>query len=105
MSKVMLLLDKNRMNSPIEQPLRHLLDPSYPLCREDVLWALGFIKKKVADGAPDWSGLDRPQLLARFACFADMALLLLHRRSPSSQETACLREMLSELCRKAEIMN
>ncbi|WP_254450431.1 hypothetical protein [Cohnella herbarum] len=89
-------MDNNRMISHSEQPLRRLLDPSYPLCREDVLWALGFIKKKVADGAPEWSGLDRPQLLAHFACFADMALLLLHRRSPSSQETACFRAMLGE---------
>jgi hypothetical protein len=93
----MLHLDNNRNPKPIEQPLRRLLDPSYPLCREDVLWALGFIKKKVADGAPEWSGLDRPQLLAHFACFADMALLLLHRRSPSNHETACFRTMLREL--------
>ncbi|MEQ4485315.1 hypothetical protein [Cohnella silvisoli] len=90
-------MDNKRLAPQIEQPLRHLLDPSYPLCREDVLWALGFIKKKVADGAPEWSGLDRPQLLAHFACFADMALLLLHRRSPSNQETECFRAMLSEL--------
>jgi hypothetical protein len=93
----MLQLDNIPMDSPIGQPLRRLLDPSYPLCREDVLWALGFIKKKVADGAPEWSGLDRPQLLAHFACFADMAMLLLHRRSPSGSETACFRTMLSDL--------
>jgi hypothetical protein len=93
----MLHLENKRTTLPIEQPLRRLLDPSYPLCREDVLWALGYIKKKVADRAPEWSGLDRPQLLAHFACFADMALLLLHRRSPSLQETACFRKMLSEL--------
>jgi hypothetical protein len=93
----MLRLNNERMTSQIEQPLRHLLDPTYPLCREDVLWALCFIKKIVADGAPEWSGRDRPQLLAHFACFADMALLLLHRRNPSGQETTCFRAMLSEL--------
>lgn len=93
----MLHLNNYRMIMPTEEPLRRLLDPSYPLCREDVLWALGFIKKKVTDRAPEWSGLDQPQLLAHFACFADMALLLLHRRSPSNQETACFRNMLSEL--------
>jgi hypothetical protein len=90
-------LNSYRTLSPVEEPLRRLLDPSHPLCREDVLWALGFIKKKVTDGAPEWSGLDRPQLLSHFACFADMALLLLHRRSPSSSETASFRKMLSEL--------
>lgn len=77
--------------------LRRLMDPSYPPCREDVLWALGFIKQKVADGAPEWSGLDRPQLLAYFACFAEMALMLLHRQVPYGPETACFRTMLSEL--------
>ncbi len=90
-------LKNNRVISPIEQPLRRILDPSHPLCREDVLWALGFIKKKVTERAPEWSGLDQSQLLAHFTCFADMALLLLHRRSPSIQETACFRKMLNEL--------
>jgi hypothetical protein len=99
----MLRLNNNRIHSPAEEPLRRLLDPSYPLCREDVLWGLDFIKKKVADGAPEWSGLDRPQLLARFACFADMALLLLHHRSPSNPETASFRKMLSEFHPQARI--
>lgn len=85
---------------PTEEPLRRLLDPSYPLCRDDVKSALGYIKKKAADGAPEWAGLDRPQLLARFVCFADMALLLLHRGNPSDKETACFRAMLSELLPK-----
>lgn len=80
-----------------DEPLRRLLDPAYPLCRDDVKSALGYMKKKVADGAPEWTGLDRPQLLARFVCFADMALLLLHRRNPSDKETACFRQMLGEL--------
>lgn len=86
-----------------DDPLRRLLDPAYPLCRDDVKAALGFIKKKVAEGAPEWSGLDRPQLLAHFVCFADMALLLIHRRNPSDKETACFRLMLSELLPKKPI--
>ncbi|MFC5532288.1 hypothetical protein [Cohnella yongneupensis] len=83
-----------------EEPLRRLLDPAYPLCRDDVKSALGFIKKKVADGAPEWSGLDRPQLLAHFVCFADMALLLINRHNPSDKDTACFRAMLRELLPK-----
>ncbi|WEK52898.1 MAG: hypothetical protein P0Y55_09790 [Candidatus Cohnella colombiensis] len=80
-----------------DYPLNRLLDPSYPLCRDDVKIALDYIKQKVAEGAPEWSGLDRPQLLAHFVCFADMAMLLIHRRSPSLTETACFRAMLSQL--------
>ncbi|MBW5444723.1 hypothetical protein GE107_01405 [Cohnella sp. CFH 77786] len=78
-------------------PLKRLLDPSQPLYREDVLWALHHIKRKAADGAPEWSGLDRPQLLEYFACFAEMALLLLNRQLPGQPETACFRKMLKEL--------
>jgi hypothetical protein len=83
------------------EPLRRLLDQNNPLCREDVLWALDFIKRKVADGAPEWSGLERPQLLAHFSCFAEMAMLLVHRRSPGGPETTCFRTMLSELMNSA----
>jgi hypothetical protein len=78
-------------------PLRRLLDPSQPFVREDVLWALDLIKRKAADGAPEWSGLDRPRLLEYFACFAEMALLLLHRQTPGTPETECFRELLEGL--------
>ncbi|TJY43301.1 hypothetical protein E5161_05230 [Cohnella pontilimi] len=81
-------------------PLQRLLDPAQPFVREDVLWALDLVKRKAADGAPEWSGLDQPRLLACFACYAEMALLLLHRRTPDQPETDCFREMLEELlCR------
>ena len=30
-----------------EQKLKQILDPEHPLCREDVVWMLGYIKKKV----------------------------------------------------------
>jgi hypothetical protein len=73
------------------------LDPSQPFVREDVLWALDLIKRKAADGAPEWSGLDRPHLLAYFSCFAEMALLLLRRQAPGHPETACFRAMLEAL--------
>jgi hypothetical protein len=76
------------------EPLRRLLDPSQPFCREDVLWALHHMKRKAAEGAPEWSELDQPQLLEYFKCFADMALILLNRQTPDSPETACFRDML-----------
>ncbi|WP_123039914.1 hypothetical protein [Cohnella candidum] len=80
-----------------ESPLKRLLDPSQPFCREDVLWALHHVKRKAAEGAPEWSGLDRPQLIECFACFAEMALLLLHKQTPGQPETACFRVMLRTL--------
>ncbi|MFC5703496.1 hypothetical protein ACFPVX_19580 [Cohnella faecalis] len=91
---------QNRSNPPIE-PLRRLLDPEYPLCRDDVLWALDHVKRKVAEGAPEWSGLDRPQLLAHFVCFADIALMMLHRRTLEGPESASFRKLLSSLTNSA----
>lgn len=96
----MLVLESKGFTPQANEHLRRLMDPSYPPRREDVLWALDLIKQKVADGAPEWSGLDLPQLLDHFACFADMALMLLHRRVPYGPETACFRTMLSELLQK-----
>ncbi|WP_152619402.1 hypothetical protein [Cohnella kolymensis] len=90
-------MESKNISPPANDHLRRLLDPSYPPRREDVLWVLDFIKQKVADGAPEWSGLDRPQLLEHFACFADMSLILLHRQVPYGPETACFRTMLRQL--------
>ena len=87
---------KLALPSAAQEPLKRLLDPAQPLCREDLLWALDYIKSKMADGAPEWSGLDRPQLLAHFACFAELAMTLLHRRSSCGIDAACLRSMLSD---------
>jgi hypothetical protein len=85
------------MPAPPAEPLRRLLDPAQPFCREDVLWALHLIKRKAAEGAPEISGLDRPQLLEYFTCFAEMATLLLHRQMPDLPETVRFRAMAAEL--------
>ncbi|MCC3372947.1 hypothetical protein [Cohnella sp. REN36] len=82
---------------PASDMLRRLQTPDYPLCREDVLWALDYIKHKVADGAPEWSELDRPQLLAHFACYASLAMRLVQRQSLCGEDAACLRAMLADM--------
>lgn len=87
----------NKNHPALAEPLRRLLDPTTNLCREDVIWALEFLKRKMAEGAPEWSGLERPQLLANITCFAEMAMLLVHKRAPGVPETACFREMLGQL--------
>ncbi|CAM3723496.1 hypothetical protein COLU111180_05085 [Cohnella lubricantis] len=90
------LNDRTRQAPAAPDPLRHLLDPDYPLCREDLIWALDYIKRKVADGAPEWTGLDRPQLLAHFAAYANLAMHLLHRQSLCGEDTEQLRAMLRD---------
>ena len=78
-------------------PLRRILDPAEPFCREDVLWTLGLIKRQLADGAPEWSRLDRPQLLAYFNGFAEMSLMLLHRQAPGQPEAERYRALLLDM--------
>lgn len=80
----------------VSDTMRRLLDPAYPLCREDVVWALDYIKRKVADGAPEWTGLDRPRLLAHFAAYANLAMHLLHRQSLCGEDAEQLRSLLRD---------
>ncbi|NBD26382.1 hypothetical protein [Paenibacillus glycinis] len=76
-------------------------DPDYPLSREDVIWTLAFVKKKMADEAPDLIGLPQPLLLRKFQSFAEASLLLLKQRSGCGPEAdrlrACLQEIIAGL--------
>jgi hypothetical protein len=56
----------NREPHPSHQRINRILGPEYPLCREDVVWALEYMKKKVADEAPELISLPQPQLLRMF---------------------------------------
>ncbi|MBB6730263.1 hypothetical protein [Cohnella zeiphila] len=81
---------------PANDRWRRLLDPAYPLRREDLIWALDDMKRKIADGAPEWTGLDRPALLARFASFAELAMYLLRRPSLCGEDAEHLRALLKD---------
>jgi hypothetical protein len=82
--------------NPIPLTLKRLLDPAHPLCREDMIWTLDYIKRKVAEGAPEWTGLDRPRLLAHFATYAGLAMQLLHRQSLCGEDAEHLRALLRD---------
>jgi len=87
---------RTRLPAGAPDTLRRLLDPDYPLCKEDLIWALDYIKRKVADGAPEWKGLDRPRLLAHFAAYANLAMHLLQRQSLCGEDAEQLRAMLMD---------
>ncbi|QHW35343.1 hypothetical protein GZH47_28530 [Paenibacillus rhizovicinus] len=72
-------------------------DPDYPLSREDVIWTLEFVKKKMADEAPELHGLPQPLLLRKFQSFAEASLLLLKQRNGCGPEADRLRLYLQEL--------
>ncbi|WP_188892949.1 hypothetical protein [Paenibacillus radicis (ex Gao et al. 2016)] len=81
---------------PADSRLSRILHPDHPLCREDVVWMLEYIKKKVADEDPALTELSQPRLLKNFHCFAEAAMSLVHRRHCSAQEAGRLRAWLIE---------
>ncbi|MFX3633386.1 MAG: hypothetical protein ACE3L7_30995 [Candidatus Pristimantibacillus sp.] len=81
---------------PTHMRLSRILNPDHPLCREDVVWMLEYIKKKVADEDPALLDLSQPRLLKNFHFFAEAAMSLVHRRHFSDQEADRLRAWLIE---------
>lgn len=71
-------------------------DPARPACRDDLIWLLHTVKKKVADGAPALQELPRPQLIALFRDFAEAALVLLHGRTCTADELERARRSLAD---------
>jgi hypothetical protein len=73
-----------------------MFQPDYPLCKEDVVWILDLIKKKVAEEDPELLDLSQPRLLRSFHFFAETAMMLIHRRHFFDQEADRLRTWLQE---------
>ncbi|MEK3731038.1 MULTISPECIES: hypothetical protein [Paenibacillus] len=86
---------------PIPKRLSRIMDPSYPLCREDIVWVLHYVQKKVARKDPALLDLSKPRLLQNFSSYCEAALLLLgsggycHTRSDDLR--ACLLEAMHGL--------
>ena len=73
-----------------------LMHPSYALRKDDVIWMLDFVKKKVAEDSPELLGLPQPRLLTNFRCFAEIAMMLINRHSVLDQDQVRLKELLRE---------
>ncbi|MDF2718464.1 MAG: hypothetical protein K0R28_5389, partial [Paenibacillus sp.] len=48
---------------PPDRRLEQILSPNHPLCKDDVVWVLEFVKKKVAEQDPRLLDLPQPRLL------------------------------------------
>lgn len=79
-----------------KQKIERILDNTYPLSRDDVVWMLGYITKKVADEDPAIAGLSQPQLLQNFHAFAEVSMALISRRNSSDHDVQRLREWLRQ---------
>lgn len=76
--------------------LEQILNPNHPLCKEDVVWALEYVKKKVAEQDPRLLSLSQPRLLRNFQFFAEAATMLMHRSPGYIHEAERLRASLRE---------
>ncbi|SEM38561.1 hypothetical protein SAMN04488688_11297 [Paenibacillus sp. cl141a] len=89
--------------------IRRMLDPSYPLCREDVMWVLHFVQKKVALKDPALQDLSKPRLLQNFNSYCEAALLLLgsgnHFHTKNGDIRTCLLEAMHGLPELAEAIS
>ena len=81
---------------PPEARLEHILHPSHPLCRDDIVWVLEYIKKKVTEGDPRLMDLPQPRLMQNFRYFADISLMLIQRRNGFDQEADRLKHWVYE---------
>lgn len=79
-----------------EQKLDQLLHPDHSLCREDIVWILEFIKKKVAERDPRLLDLSQPRLMTNYQYFAEISLLLINRRCGFDQEADRLKQWVKE---------
>lgn len=82
--------------NPAQRKLEQILDPVHPLCKDDVVWVLELIKKKVAEEDPQLMELSQPRLMQNFRYFADIALMLIQRRNGFDQEADRLKTWIAE---------
>jgi hypothetical protein len=79
-----------------QRKLEHFLDPAHTLCKDDIVWVLEFIKKKVAEEDPQLLELSQPRLMQNFRYFAEISLMVIQRRNGFDQEADRLKSWVAE---------
>ena len=74
-----------------------ILDPSHPLCREDIIWVLHYVQKKVASKDPALLDLTKPRLLQSFGSYCEAAMLLLGSKAHFHADNDDIRARLLDL--------
>lgn len=77
--------------NPDRLKLEQIAHPSHPLCREDVVWMLEFIKKKAAEKDPILLDQPQPHLIEHLYIYAEVAMKLIHRHPLYDQDIAQLK--------------
>jgi hypothetical protein len=79
-----------------QRKMEHIMNPDHTLCKDDVVWVLEFIKKKVAEEDPQLLELSQPRLMQNFRYFAEISLMLIQRRNGFDQEADRLKSWVAE---------
>jgi hypothetical protein len=82
--------------NPTRVRIEQISHPTHPLSREDVIWMLDLIKKKVSEPDVNLIDLSSTQLLQHFHVFAELAMKLIHHRQTCYQETEQLRAWIHD---------
>lgn len=81
--------------------LTQIMDPAHPLCRDDIIWILHYVQKKVASKDPALLDLSKPRLLQSYSSYCEAAMLLLsskaHFHADNDNIRACLLDVLHGL--------
>lgn len=80
----------------VQQRLDRIFDRNHNLCREDMIYVLELIKKRVADADPHFLELSQPRLLLHFQYFTEVAMQLIHHRALAYDQENQLRRKLLE---------
>jgi len=80
----------------VQRHISNLLDADHPLCRNDVIWLLQYIKKRVADEDPALLDIPQLRLIQAFHAYAEAALCLIQRGNNNSLDANQMRKWLAE---------
>lgn len=91
------------LHDSLPSRLRIMLEPHHPLCREDFIWFLEYIKKNTVEENSALSELPQPRLLKHFECFAEIALMIIHRRNEPQEGMERIRKYIHQAAADIQI--
>lgn len=87
--------DSHSAQRSVSARMARIMDTQHPLCREDIVWVLNFVKSKLTEKEEAWARLGPERILQNFRYFAEISLLLI-RGVSFSEKSEHIRQYLSE---------
>ncbi|GAC41623.1 hypothetical protein [Paenibacillus popilliae] len=87
--------DSRSTQRSVSTRMARIMDTQHPLCREDIVWVLNFVKSKLTEQDEAWVRLGPERILQNFRYFSEISLLLIHGVS-FSEKSEHIRQDLAE---------